>query len=348
VWGWIRGRRTRRAPRDASAAARAALLAVLDHDHEEAEALLSEAAKLDSSGVEPYLALARFYRMRGEIGRAIRVHQNLLLRRDLDDEQTITTIADLAADFRQGGFLQRAIASYEEVLERDPRHPPALRALVALLADARDYPRALEMQRRLAKVDSSQGPADEARLWVDRAEAAMAEGRRDEARKAARRALKKSPRSVRGWLVLGALEAERGKPKAAIAAWEKIPAIDRRSAALVYPRIEAAYAGLERGADFEALLRRLLAEQADDAHARLALARALAARGETEEALAELRRLLEREPENLEARGVLGRLLLAERRDAEATKAYAELLDVLERRGLLRAARSGPLREPFA
>ncbi len=344
----MRGRRAPRAPRDADEAARSALLALLDRDNERAEALLTDAANLDSSGVEPYLALARFYRMRGEIGRAIRVHQNLLLRRDLDPEQTVTAIADLATDFRQGGFLQRAIASYEEVLTRDPSHVGALRALVALLGDVRDYPRALEMQRRLAKVDPSCGPADEARLLVDMAEAEMAAGRGDAARRSVRRALRRNPESVRAWLVSGALEAERGRHRAALAAWQKIPGLDRRSGALVYPRIQAAFAAQGRSAEFETYLRGLLAGREDDAHARMALARAIAARGDVEEALAELQRLLEREPESLEARGVLGRLLLSERRDAEAAKAYAELLDVLERRGFLRAERHGPLREPFA
>jgi len=309
---------------------------VLDRDNERAEQLLVAAAELDSSDIEPYLALGRFYRMRGEIGRAIRVHQNLLLRRDLAPDQTVTCLADLAADFRQGGFLQRAIASYEEVLAHDAKHVGALRALIALLGDARDYPRALQMQRRLAKAERSDGRSEEARLWVDMAEAAQAEGRAEEGRRAVKRALRANPRSVRGWLVLGSLESERGASKAALAAWSRIPSLDRRSGALVYPRIEAAYAALGRAGEFEGYLRGLLAERDDDVHARLALARTLGARGDVEEALAELRRLFEREPDHLEARAVLGRLLISEHRDADTTKEYAELLDVLERRGLLR------------
>lgn len=296
--------------------------------------------ELDSTGVEPYLALARFYRMRGEIGRAIRVHQNLLLRQDLTPEQTITAMADLAADFRQGGFLQRAIASYEEVLARDPKHVESLRALVSLAGAVRDYPRALAAQKRLAKLDKTNAAVERARLWVDMAEAALAEGRNDDARKAVRRALRTNPQSVRGWIVLGSLEAERGKSKAALAAWSKVPAIDRRSAALVYPQIESAYAALDKPRDYEAYLRGLIEERGDDVHARLALARTLAARGETEEALAELRRVLERSPDDLETRAALGRLLISERRDSESSKATAELLDVLERRGLLRSEKS--------
>jgi hypothetical protein len=79
----------------------------------------------------------------------------------------------------------------------------------------------------------------------------------------------------------------------------------------------------------------VLEKRPDDGAARLALARALSARGEMGEAVAELRRILERYPDDLQARATLGRLLLAEHREPEVAKAYAELLDVLERRDLL-------------
>jgi tetratricopeptide (TPR) repeat protein len=103
-------------------------------------------------------------------------------------------------------------------------------------------------------------------------------------------------RSVRAWIVLGQLEAERGRSKAALARGRACRRSTARAGRSVYPHIESAYAALDRSRDFEAFLRALLEERGDDLHARLALARALAARGEIEEALAELRRLLERDP----------------------------------------------------
>jgi lipopolysaccharide biosynthesis regulator YciM len=90
-----------------------ALLSVFDQDLDRAEEALVRAVRSDVDGIESYLALARLYRMRGEIGRAIRVHQNLLLRDDLSREQRLRALADLGADFRQGGFEDRAIACYE-------------------------------------------------------------------------------------------------------------------------------------------------------------------------------------------------------------------------------------------
>jgi len=324
------------AARTFDAALHGALLAVLERDLERGEALLTAAVRLDSAAVEPYLALGRLYRMRGEIGRAIRVHQNLLLRPDLDPDQSAAALADLAADYRQGGFLQRAIAAYEEVLAREPRHHDALAALVPLLASVRDYARAIDVARRLSKLEGTDASRRESALLVELAEYEHGEGRSDEARRALKRALRRNPDSIRGWLLLGELEVERGRSKAALAAWSRIPRIDRRSGPLIYAKLESTYAALDRPGDFEAYLGRLLEERPDDARARLALARTLAARGNAEEAIAELERVRHDDADNLEARAALGRLLLAERRDEHALREYGELLDALAARGLLR------------
>jgi lipopolysaccharide biosynthesis regulator YciM len=332
--GWLTRvfRGDARAPRNVDSALRAALLAVLDREYDEAERMLVAAARLDSDAVEVYLALARLLRVRGEIGRAIRIHQNLLLRLDARSPEGRLALADLAADFDEGGFLRRAIASYEELLTHEPRHRGALRALVKLHAEAREHARAIEVQRRLARVEGRDAAREEAQLRVQMAEVAQAEGRSEEARRAVKQALRKDKTLVRAWIVLGSLEAERGRDKAALEAWGRVPRLDRASGPLVYPQLEAAYAALERSRDFEAYLRELLEEAPTDPGARLALARTLAARGEAQVAVAELRRILENDPEDLDARAVLGRLLIAEHRDAEASREYAALLDVLERR----------------
>ena len=321
-----------RAPRDVDATLRAALLAVLDRDLGKAEVLLTRAVRIDSEATEPYQALARLFRMRGEVGRAIRIHQNLLLRADLRTERGLSVLADLAEDFQRGGFLRRAIASYQEVVSHDSRHRRALGALVALLSDAREFDRAIEMERRLARVEGRSAGVGEARLRVEMARAARAEGRASAALRSVKKALRKDRSSVEAWVVLGEVESDRGRSKAALDAWKRVPDIDRRSGGRVYPRLESTYASLGKPESYEVYLRELLEAQPDDTAARLALARALAARGDTATAVGELRRMLGRQPDDLEVRGTLGRILIAEHRDPEAVKEYAELLDVLERR----------------
>jgi len=329
---WWRGRRGREAGGDdADAAIRRALHAVLDHDLDAAESILAAAVRADSREIDGYLALASLFRQRGEIGRAIHLHQNLLLRRDLDAGARFQALVGLADDFREGGFLRRAIAAYEEVLAHQPRHTRALQALMRLLVNAREARRAIPLARRLARIEGRQASRLEATLWIDLAESERAEGRTHVARKALRRVLRADPQSVRAWLALGIVEAELGNAKRALAAWRRVPEIDRRAGPNVYPRLAATFAALGRAREYEDFLQELLASDAEDAGARLALARALAARGATEDALAEVRRVLEREPEHLEAHAAQGRILLAEGREAEVAKAHAALLDLLER-----------------
>jgi lipopolysaccharide biosynthesis regulator YciM len=150
-----------------------------------------------------------------------------------------------------------------------------------------------------------------------------------------KKALRRDPSSAPAWLNLGELEAEKGHAKRALAAWRKIPEVDRRRAAEVYPRLEATYAAVGRARDFEGELSKRLKEAPDDGVARLALARSLAARGEMEGAAGEIHTLLEHDPENLRGYAILARVLLAEGRESEAVKALVELVDVLDRRGLL-------------
>ena len=316
-------------------ALRSALRSVLDDDLVGAEEALAALVHDDSNQVDAYLALAQLYRRRGEIGRAIRIHQNLLLRQQLADEHRERALEGLARDFQRGGFLQRAIAAYQEVLQRRPKDAAALRALMRLSADARDFDSALDSQRRLARVEGSTAKADEARLLVELAQAAHASGRTEEARKALRKATKRDPGLAIAWARLGEIEAERGKNKAALAAWKKLVETDRRAAARVYPRLETAYAALGQAREFETLMRELLAERPGDTAARLALVRHLAARGDLEAALHEADEAIGRDPEHLALHGARARALLTAGRESEAVKALDDLLGVLDRQGLL-------------
>jgi len=341
AWWRRRPGRDAEVPSDAATAIRRALVAVLDRDLDRSEALLAKAVRRDSREVDAYLALARLYRQRGEMGRAIHLHQNLLLRRDLAEHVRREALVGLADDFRAGGFLRRAIAAYEEVLAEQPRHAGALRALVALLVEAREPRRAIPLALHLARLEGRPRREAEAELLVEVAACERAEGRSEAARKALRRALRLAPHAARSWAALGQVEAELGRTARAVDAWRRVPALDRRLAAEVYPRLAASFAALGRARDHEAFLRELLSEQPEDPLARLALGRALAARGETDEALGEVRRVLERDPELLEAHALLGRILLGEGRAPELMKAHEELLEVLERQRVTLPADAG-------
>ncbi len=308
-----------------------ALRAVLEDDLDAAEQALVTLVREDSGQVEAYLLLAQLYRRRGEIGRAIRIHQNLLLRQNLEPAQKRRAFEGLARDFQRGGFFGRARDAWREVLRREPQHEAALRALVRLATDLRDFDGALQAQRQLSKRKPGDDAAQaEARLLLEKARAARDAGQSDEARKTLKRALRRDPKNARAVALLGVLEAERARHGPALEAWQRAITLDGRVARALYPKIEASVNALGAPGRFEELLRGWLP---DNPSARLALAEHLAARGDTEAALAELECALEDDPESFPFHGLRARVLLLAGRDVEAVKCLKELLRLLERSG---------------
>src|SRR3982751_3094523 len=67
-----------------------------------------EVVKVDPQTIELHFALGSLFRRRGEVERAIRMHENLLERDDLAPEQKMTALYELAQDYLKAGLLDRA------------------------------------------------------------------------------------------------------------------------------------------------------------------------------------------------------------------------------------------------
>ncbi|MBF6616155.1 lipopolysaccharide assembly protein LapB [Pollutimonas thiosulfatoxidans] len=107
-----------------------------------------EVAKLDPETTELHFALGSLFRRRGEMERAIRVHQSLLSRADLQAADRESAQHELAQDFLKAGMLDRAEQAFERVL--DTRFAvPAVRALIRIYESEHDWPRAIEAVKRL-------------------------------------------------------------------------------------------------------------------------------------------------------------------------------------------------------
>jgi lipopolysaccharide biosynthesis regulator YciM len=314
---------------DPAARTRRALQAVLEGDFDTAERELAEVVRADSSDAVAYLALAHLYRERGEIGRALRVHQNLLLRSDLGSRERGRVLLALAADLRAGGYRERAVAAYQEVLEADPRRADAVDVLVELYAEGGEYDRAIALLKKSAGFLRRIEPKREAALLTGMARAQAERGKNETARKTVKRAIKRDPRSAAARILLGELEAERRRDKAALAAWCEAVDLEPEDPDGLWGRIAASYSALGRGDEFEPFARARLEKEPHDRAATRALARALAARGDVDSALHELRGLLDADPGDTQTRAQLGRLLLAERRETDALKAYEEWIETV-------------------
>ncbi len=150
---------------------------------------LIEAAHMHGDAAEIYMALGEMFRARGEYLRAVRIHQNLLARPDLDDEQRFAAAWALAQDFHKGGFLDRALRQYARVLEMRPDHAPAIEASLRIREDAGEWDEALALLARLERLQDGDASRHRAYLLAQKAREALERGDAEAARTLADEAL---------------------------------------------------------------------------------------------------------------------------------------------------------------
>lgn len=121
---------------------------LLNEQHDRAIDAFIEVAKLDPETIELHFALGSLFRRRGEIERAIRVHQNLLQRPDLPVHQREQALNALAQDYLRAGMLDRAEAAFSQ-LKMTRFAPDALRALIRIHETERDWPAAIQAVQAL-------------------------------------------------------------------------------------------------------------------------------------------------------------------------------------------------------
>src|SRR5574340_749362 len=112
-----------------------------------------EAVKIDPQTIELHFALGSLFRRRGETDRAIRIHQLLVDREDLDEEQRLQALSELGQDFLKAGLLDRAEAVFLKL--RDTRADAvALQYLLEIYQQEKDWAKAIGIARALPNHES--------------------------------------------------------------------------------------------------------------------------------------------------------------------------------------------------
>nr|VFJ54933.1 MAG: Lipopolysaccharide biosynthesis regulator YciM, contains six TPR domains and a predicted metal-binding C-terminal domain [Candidatus Kentron sp. DK] len=122
---------------------------------------------------ETHLALGNLYRRRGEMERAIRIHQNLADQSALDSEQRHEALLELGQDYLTAGLLDRAEDLFQELVESGYHTVQALRQLIEIYEQEKDWDKAIESARRLEEVTGNQLAGVIAHYYCEKAEQAL-------------------------------------------------------------------------------------------------------------------------------------------------------------------------------
>jgi lipopolysaccharide biosynthesis regulator YciM len=248
---------------------------------------LSKAARAAGDPLEIHLILGNLYREKGQVGRAIQEHQSLLQRPHLRKLEHANVLLCLGLDYRSGGFVDRAVEAFKEVLKLDPQNRYALSNLEKLYEDQHQWDDAFATRERLAALSTpAEGGPDAPRhnevlafLENEFGQAALKRGDHREAARRFQAANERDPRNAPAHLSLGDVRFKEGDVAGAVEAWERLINAAPERAYLAFPRLEHAYARLGAPDRFPALAAKLIAANPQDWRARLALARHHGAQG---------------------------------------------------------------------
>lgn len=221
---------------------------LLNEQSDKAVDAFIDVVRLDPETVDLHYALGNLFRRRGETDRAIRVHLNLVERRDLDASQREHALFELGQDYLKAGLLDRAEDAFNR-LEGTRYGASALHHRLEIAQMVRDWPLAIELAERLQRDRGENRARDVAHFRCElaaRALASDAESRFEVARRELEQAARVDPAHPRPQLLLGEVAAAEGDHAAAIDAWRRVERNSPEYLGLVAPGWLAAFAALGR------------------------------------------------------------------------------------------------------
>ena len=302
---------------------------ILSNDHDQAIEEFTKSVQVNSDTIETYMALGNLFRSKGDIDRAIRIRQSIILRPNMDEKIKLGALFELGLDYRKGGFLNRALDIFLKLAPKDGSNVKILQEIERIYEEMKDWENAYNTRKSISRLTKSDHRHILAHHQVEMGKVHHGKGDFPKAISFFQKAISTHAGCVDAYLHLGDLYFGREEHKLAISTWKRVVEVSPRFTFLAFRRLEGAYARMKNLKPVEEFLKDCVKEQ-PDAFTHLALARYLYNENDVEGALKEIRKVLDTEPSLWEARRFRGEILLAYNREKDALTDYRELIDHLD------------------
>jgi lipopolysaccharide biosynthesis regulator YciM len=245
--GWLAARRSSHQQKETRAGEGAGpvyfrgLNHLLNEEPDKAIDAFVEMLEVDSDTVETHLALGNLFRRRGEVERAIRIHQNLIARPALTREQRAQALLELGQDYMRAGLFDRAENLFRELKETKLHVQPALKNLLVIYEKESDWQGCLDVADQLEAISGRKMPVQKSHYHCELALAAKAEGRASDAAAELKQALGISKGFVRANHLQAQFAASQGDCLTATALLRRTVEQDAAYLPEVLPELVANY-----------------------------------------------------------------------------------------------------------
>ena len=203
--------------------------------------------EVDNETVELHLALGNMFRRRGEVDRAIMLHQNLIARPTLTAEQKDRALLELGQDFFKSGLLDRAERLFDEVKQSRLCGAEALKYLKEVYQQESEWEKAIATAQQLEKQAGHSMASEIAQYYCELAEQCYHLANRTQANKWLKKALSQDGDCVRAYLLQGRMEQDLDNYTSAARAYSAVLQKDPDFAPLVLENLAVCYESMQQG-----------------------------------------------------------------------------------------------------
>lgn len=192
---------------------------LLNEEPDRAIEVFIKALEVDSETVELHLALGGLFRRKGQVDRATRIHQNLIARPSLTDDQRMQAIHELANDYYKAGWLDRAENLFSELKDSNAYRVLAIEGLVRIYEQEKEWQKAIDALRLLKRGSRNNARKQVAHYYCELAELSIKLGDYQIARQHLRNARNEDSSIARSLMLRGDLRSAEGDHAGARELW---------------------------------------------------------------------------------------------------------------------------------
>lgn len=214
---------------------------LLNEEPDKAVDVFIQMLEVDTDTIETHLALGHLFRKRGEVDRAIRIHQNLIARPNLAAETKIQSLIALGQDYLSAGVLDRAERVFLEVITLDANNKISLLYLRDIYQQEKEWLKAIKISEKISDRKSHKYYIITAYYYCEMAELSFKQKGYDQALKYIKLALSIDSQCLRANLLLADMLINQKDYKLAIKYFKKIILLRPEFAARIVNQIEQCY-----------------------------------------------------------------------------------------------------------
>lgn len=266
AYGWYMGRRGVQQERqqEANKLSRGYVDGVnflLSNQQDKAVDLFVDMLKEDGGAFEAHLTLGNLFRSRGEVDRAIRIHQSLMESASLSFEQRLLATQQLGRDYMAAGLYDRAEHMFTQLIGEEDFRIASLQQLLVIYQATSDWLQAIDVAEKLIKSGKEALRVEVAHFYCELALLAMSSDDLDKAMGLLKKASAADSNCARVSIMLGRIWIARGDDVNAINELKRVIEQDKDFVSETIPMLYECYQRLDRPEEWLNYLKRCVAEQ---------------------------------------------------------------------------------------